>query len=149
MLESLNSLFQRDLASLEGQVRMYPSERLLWEIAPGTANSGGTLALHITGNLQHFIGAVLGNTGYVRDRESEFADRDVPMEEILSRIETTRNVVGYVFENLDPAVLADNYPIEVFGYPMTVEYFLMHLLGHMNYHLGQVNYHRRIMTGVG
>jgi len=28
---------------------------------------------------------------------------------------------------------------------MTTEYFLLHLLGHLNYHLGQISYHRRLL----
>ena len=149
MLESLNELFQRDLLKMEDEVRMYPSLRLLWETAPGTTNSGGTLALHVAGNLQHFIGAVLGSTGYVRNREAEFGRRDVPAGEILAELARTRRIVSEVLKRIDDRDLAGLYPIEVFGVPMSTEYFLIHLQGHLNYHLGQVNYHRRILTGVG
>ncbi|MEQ1764058.1 MAG: DinB family protein, partial [Pyrinomonadaceae bacterium] len=42
--------------------------------------------------------------------------------------------------------LAANYPLEVFGHPMTTEYFVVHLATHLNYHLGQINYHRRLLS---
>jgi len=36
------------------------------------------LALHICGNLQHFVGAILGNTGYIRERDLEFTQKEYP-----------------------------------------------------------------------
>ena len=41
--------------------------------------------------------------------------------------------------------LNETYPINVFGYEMTTEYFLTHLTTHLTYHLGQINYHRRLL----
>jgi hypothetical protein len=45
-------------------------------IADGISNSAGNLCLHLIGNLNHFIGATLGNTGYVRNREQEFSSKE-------------------------------------------------------------------------
>src|SRR4051794_11155991 len=50
------------------------SEAEFWDRPVDPGNSIGHLVLHLTGNLNHFIGAQLGGTGYVRDREREFTE---------------------------------------------------------------------------
>ena len=104
------------------------------------------MALHLCGNLQHFFGAVLGNTGYVRQREAEFNTRNLEADDLIKRIEQSEQDVAHVFDSLKADELEKPYPINVFGEEMTVEYFIIHLYGHLSYHLGQVNYHRRITS---
>lgn len=139
-------VIRKDLDRLALEISAYPEEAQLWKVASGITNSGGNLALHIAGNLQHFIGTILGGTDYVRDRPAEFASREVPREHILMQIEKTKEVVlstlGKVEQQLD-----DPYPQRVaFGPPdMTVLQSLVILASHLNYHLGQVNYHRRLL----
>ena len=146
MKEILITLFEKDLNILIREVDSYSEESDLWKTAPGITNSSGNLALHLVGNLQHFIGAVLGDTGYVRNREAEFSDRNVPKAKILQDIQETIAVVSATLTKLNDEQLNDIYPIEVFGKPMTTLHFLVHLEGHLNYHLGQVNYHRRLLA---
>jgi len=146
MKEILTTLFEKDLNILIREVESYSEESDLWKTAPGITNSAGNLALHLTGNLQHFIGAILGGTGYVRNREAEFSDRNVPKAKILQDIQKTIGVVSATLTKLNDEQLNDIYPIEVFGKPMTTLHFLVHLEGHLNYHLGQVNYHRRLLA---
>jgi hypothetical protein len=146
-VDELTTLMDRDLAKLEDEIEAYPSEESLWIVRGDIINPAGNLSLHITGNLQHFIGAILGKTGYVRDRHAEFNDKGVPQDELLEKIRQTRQLLDDVIPTLSPAVLESKYPIEVFGRPMSVTLFLIHLHGHLNYHLGQVNYHRRLLTG--
>ena len=93
LLRSVAAILDRDLGTLRREVEAYPDERGLWQEVPGISNVAGTLALHLAGNLQHYIGARLGRTGYVRDRAAEFARRDVPRSELLSQIEAARAAV--------------------------------------------------------
>lgn len=144
--ETLIKLYDRDLAKLREEIEAYKDEASLWSRYGELPNSGGNLALHLCGNLRHFLGAILGNSGYVRDRESEFAMRDVPRDEILTAIDETRQIVAATLPRLTANDLEGNYPIEVFGHPMTTEYFLIHLATHLSYHLGQINYHRRTVS---
>ncbi|HMM78479.1 MAG TPA: DUF1572 family protein [Pyrinomonadaceae bacterium] len=144
--ETLIKLYDRDLAKLREEIEAYKDEASLWSRYGELPNSGGNLALHLCGNLRHFLGAVLGNSGYVRDRDAEFAMRDVPRDEILTAIDETRQIVAATLPRLTANDLEGNYPIEVFGHPMTTEYFLIHLAGHLSYHLGQINYHRRTVS---
>lgn len=145
-LNNLHQLFLRDLDVLKQEITSYTTEASLWVTSKGINNSGGNLCLHLCGNLQHFIGAILGNNGYVRNREAEFADKDIPKEELLLQIEATKKAITNAFTHLDADQLAATYPIEVFGQPMTTEYFLIHLLAHLTYHRGQINYHRRTLA---
>src|SRR2546428_7139625 len=81
------AIMSRDLRALRREIEAYGDERDLWRVAPGISNCGGTLALHLAGNIQFFVGTVLGGTGYVRDRAAEFARRDVPRTELLRELD--------------------------------------------------------------
>lgn len=145
--QSLAAIFARDLASLRMEIEAYPADGDLWRLAPGIANPGGTLALHLAGNLQHFIGAILGGTGYRRNRDAEFGDRDVPREQIVREIDAAIAAVTRTLEALGPAALEAEYPEPVAGVRVNTADFLVHLAVHLGYHLGQVDYHRRMVTG--
>jgi hypothetical protein len=145
--ETLIKLYERDLEKLRTEIEGYSDESDLWKTADGISNSAGNLALHLAGNLQHFIGSVLGNSGYVRDRDAEFSSSDVPRSDILNRIEETVTIVRSTLSGFTDEQFNENYPIDVFGEPMTTGYFLVHLTTHFNYHLGQLNYHRRLVAG--
>ncbi|HCX22935.1 MAG TPA: DinB superfamily protein, partial [Cytophagales bacterium] len=77
MNTELAELFTRDLNRLIKELEQYPNEEQLWVVTEGINNSAGTLTLHLIGNLNHFFGAILGNTGYIRNREAEFSDRNI------------------------------------------------------------------------
>ena len=143
--EILSELFERDLIKLKSEIEQYPDEADLWKKPGEVPNSAGNLCLHLNGNLQHFIGATLGDTGYVRDREAEFSTTGVPRETMLADINTTLSVVRSTLAKMTDADLAANYPIEPFGHPMTTGWFLTHLATHLTWHLGQINYHRRVL----
>ena len=141
----LIDIYERDLDKLRTEIEGYSNEDDLWKTGDGISNSAGNLCLHLTGNLQHFFGSVLGGSGYVRDRDAEFANKNVPRDEMLAMIDSTKAVVVDTLNKLTDEDLATTYPIEVFGHPMTTGYFLTHLTTHFNYHLGQLNYHRRLL----
>ena len=142
---ALVELFNRDLDILAKEINSYSDEPKLWVISRDINNSAGNLCLHICGNLQHFIGAILGNTGYVRNRDAEFGDKNIPKKELLSSIDNSKEVVKTVLSSLSEDQIAKDYPIDVFKKKMTTSYFLIHLHSHLNYHLGQINYHRRLL----
>lgn len=143
--QNLKSLFTRDLNKLKTEIEAYQDEANIWKTDKSVSNSAGNLCLHLVGNLSHFVGAILGNSGYVRTRELEFSLKDVPRTELIKKIEETLHIVTSTLDNLSTEDLEKEYPLEPFGYAMTTEYFLMHLFGHLSYHLGQINYHRRLL----
>ena len=142
--ETLISIYKRDLDKLKTEIDQYESDEKVWLVAAGITNSGGNLALHLVGNLKHFIGAVLGGTGYVRDRDAEFTSKSVSRAQLIAAVDETTAIVSTTLAKLTGDELAATYPIDVFGQPMTTEYFIIHLATHFNYHLGQINYHRRL-----
>ncbi|MCR4340040.1 MAG: DinB family protein [Gemmatimonadaceae bacterium] len=139
-------LLARDLRALAREVDAYPNDELVWRTAPGIANSGGTLVLHLLGNLQHFIGAVLGGTGYVRDREAEFATRDLTRAELRRRIDAAAEAVDATLARLAPEQWEAEYPVPIAGRKVGTADFLVHLVAHLAYHLGQIDYHRRTLV---
>ncbi len=144
MKRSIVQVFEKDLIRLKLEIEAFEIEENLWLRSDGINNSAGNLCLHIIGNLNNYIGAILGNTGYIRNRPLEFTEK-VTKNNLLEKIENTQLVVFKTLESLNPDHLEKIYPEDVLGYRMTTEYFLIHLLGHLNYHLGQINYHRRIL----
>lgn len=141
----LLDLFNRDLARLEQEIAAYPTPAAIWLVPAGISNAAGTLCLHLVGNLNHFIGAMLGNTGYVRNRELEFSARDVSREELVAGVQQTQSMINIVLKQLSQADLDKEYPIKLFDSTLTTAHVLIHLTTHLNYHLGQINYHRRLV----
>lgn len=146
MVGSLREIFTRDLNQLAKEIQSYKKESDLWLLPNGISNTGGNLCLHLVGNLQHFIGNVLGGSDYQRNRKAEFEDKNVLVSSLLLEIETTNRVVDITLSKLSQSALEANYPLEVFGKPMSTTFFLLHLSGHLTYHLGQINYHRRLLS---
>lgn len=144
MQKSLSAVFEKDLIRLKTEIEAYTDEEKLWIKAEGINNSAGNLCLHILGNLNNYIGAILGNTGFVRNRPSEFSDITTK-DNLLKSLDETTEMVKKTISNLDFDVFDQTYPDNVFGREMKTDYFLIHLVGHLNYHLGQINYHRRIL----
>lgn len=56
-VDSIRRILLRDLRSLREELAAYDDERLIWVLPPYLKNSAGTLAMHLVGNLRHFIGA--------------------------------------------------------------------------------------------
>ncbi len=145
-IESTSKILLRDLDKLEKEISLYPTLNSLWEVRGEIKNPGGNLCLHLCGNLQHFIRAILGNSGYVRNREKEFSLTGLSAKDLVREVITTKEAIKNAMAKMDPAQLEKNYPILVFEEPMTTMYFLIHLTAHLEYHLGQINYHRRLLS---
>ena len=143
--EVLNTLFTRELLKLRAEIEAYKQEANLWKVDKHIANSAGNLCLHLVGNLNTYIGAVLGKSGYVRDREAEFALKNIPRKELIEKIDATIEVINRVLPTLGEKNLSAEYPMVVLKEATSTEFFLVHLATHLTYHLGQINYHRRLL----
>jgi len=104
------------------------------------------LALHLAGNLQHFIGAILGGSGYKRNRPQEFEARNVSKVNLISELQKAKSSVKETLSNLNPEVSSKNFPEPFIGETVSNYFILVHMASHLNYHLGQINYHRRLLT---
>jgi uncharacterized damage-inducible protein DinB len=140
-------LFRRDLRCFIREIEAFPDDITLWRTVPGISNSAGNLALHVAGNLRHFGGAVLGGTGYVRNRDQEFAQRTGTRAEVVATLKGALVDVERGLEATQADSLAQPYPMAVLGHQPPTGRFLMHVATHLAFHLGQAGYLRRALTG--
>lgn len=145
VLETLRTLFNRDLNKLKTEIELYNNDENLWKVEKQIANSAGNLCLHLIGNLNTYIGAEIGKTNYVRHRELEFSLKDISKAELIKKIEETKIIVESSLNKLTTEQLENEFPILVFENKTSIGYMLIHLATHLTYHLGQINYHRRLV----
>jgi hypothetical protein len=145
-LEWISLLLTRELSAFSRELELFEDEALIWATSPGISNPAGTLTLHVCGNLRHYVGAVLGNTGYVRDRDLEFSARDIPRSLLQAHLAETIEVVRTVLADLPGQRLRADYPDILGGPRLSTGLFLLHLTTHLAFHLGQAGYLRRILT---
>ena len=137
----------RDLKAMGQEVAAFPDDSALWRTVPGIANAAGNLAIHVAGNLQLFVGGILGGSGYVRDRDGEFGRRSGSREEVQAELDRAREQVERVLPELTEAQLDADFPVVPDGPPVTTGAFLVRLCAHASYHRGQLNYLRRVLLG--
>ena len=143
----LRILITRELGAVKREIEAYPDDASVWRTVPGISNTGGTLALHLAGNLQHFFGSSLGRDGYKRDRDAEFARRDVSRKELMAGIDAALAAVERTVGGVGDKQLSAPFPELIAKRQISTEIFLAHLASHLAYHLGQIDYHRRAVTG--
>ncbi|GGX23563.1 DinB family protein [Aquimarina muelleri] len=143
--DELITFFERDLNKLITEIELYKKEENIWRTEKNISNSAGNLTLHLIGNLHTFIGKEIGKTNYVRNRELEFTQKNVPRKELIDSIHDTIQMAKKSLSSLTNQELQKEYPIMKFPKVETIEYLLIHLINHLTYHLGQINYHRRLI----
>ncbi|MDQ3393761.1 MAG: DinB family protein [Bacteroidota bacterium] len=144
-INSLKKIFNRDLEKLKMEICLYQNEKNIWITDKKISNSAGNLCLHLIGNLNTYIGAEIGKTSYVRNRDLEFSLKDTSKARLIDKIDKTILVVESSLNNISEPQLQEEYPLNVLGEKTNYQFFLLHLATHLNYHLGQVNYHRRLL----
>jgi uncharacterized damage-inducible protein DinB len=111
-----------------------------WQRPYPYGNSFGHLVLHLTGNLNYYIGAQIAKTDYVRDRPREFADPNPPSkEEALKRLDDAMAVVLKTIHAQSP----EDWSREYLGAGATAENRLdmvVQCAAHMQHHIGQMMY---------
>ena len=137
----------RDLAAVRREVEQYPDDETLWKEMPGLSNAGGNLVLHLAGNIQHFVGKVLGESNFVRQRDAEFTKRGLTRAQLVKEVDHTIHEVTRTFSTLGVSKLEGIFPQDINGNHIPTDTFMMHLVSHLGYHLGQIDYHRRCASG--
>src|SRR5688500_546355 len=149
MIEGLQTLLVRELNGFAKEIEMFPDDELMWTTMPGVTNSAANLGWHVCGNLQHFVGAVLGGTGYVRNREAEFGKRSGSRAQLVEELQKTIAIIERVLPGVSDEALARDFPIPLHDLTLRTDRFLLHLLAHLAHHLGQAGSLRRMLTGGG
>lgn len=145
--QHLIPLFQKDLDKLKEEIELYSKDEQLWQLKGSITRTPGNICLQLAGSLQHYIGAVLGDSGYVRNKEAELRVKNIPRSKLLEDISSTKSAVTDALEQLSKNELAKNYPFPVFEESVTTEYYLIYLLNDLNFNIGQISYHRQILAG--
>lgn len=143
---NLATFFENDLDKLITEMSSFKDEASVWNTKEGITNSAGNLALHLIGNLNHFIGKTLGNTGYERKRDDEFSLKNIPREKLISDINDLKRTIKTIIPKLSEEDLQREFPLTIRNEVFSTQAMLIYLLAHLNYHLGQVNYLRRIVS---
>jgi hypothetical protein len=142
--QTLKQLYNFEIENLAKEINLYSNSKNLWITKENISNSGGNLALHIIGNLNHFIGATLLQTNYVRNREAEFADKNISKDILLEQLKNAQEIVNQAFDKMTEENLLKTYPYDFMG-SNTTGFYITRFLCHLSYHLGQINYHRRLL----
>jgi uncharacterized damage-inducible protein DinB len=143
----IKTVMLRELHALEREIAAYPDDESVWQTPAGISNSAGNLALHMCGNLRHFIGHALAATDYVRDRNAEFSAKGMTRDQLRGVIEESIAELDDAFDKITDDQLQSEFPLPIMDNRFKTQDFLTHLAVHLSYHLGQVDYHRRILTG--
>src|SRR5438105_4783480 len=119
------------------------SEQQLWTRPTEPGNSAGHLCLHLAGNLNHFVGAQIGGSGYIRNRDREFSESErLPKAQVLAGLDEAVATFRGVVERLDVAKLAAPHPEPRFA---TVLESLVSVVTHFALHRGQMSYIVRLV----
>jgi len=144
-MRSYKEFFVKCLNALKEDISSYKNEEDLWLVKGETKNPPGLLAIHLCGNLKHTIGAMIGKNGFVRNRDAEFASKDVPKKKIIEDIDETIGMIESVLDKLTAENLLKPWSADTFGEGQTVDSVLLRIAWHLGYHTGQINYHRRLL----
>jgi hypothetical protein len=144
---SLAAILQRDLNRLLQEIEGFPDDHSLWQVAKGMNNSPGNLVLHLEGNLREYIARQLGSANYQRNRPEEFSKKGLSKADLSHRVSQLILEIPPVISTILDA--DSTYPENVLGAPLSKGHFLLHLLGHFNYHLGQIDSARRAAISAG
>jgi len=147
LLADISTLLLRDLEGFQREIALFPDDDTLWKAPPGVRNAAGNLGLHVAGNIQHFIGHLLGGVPYSRNRDAEFSRRSGTRSEIVAELGRAIAAVRDVLPRLSAEQLDATFDGAGTAVPVSVRRFLLHLCTHAAFHLGQAGYLRRIVTG--
>jgi len=143
----ISRVLVRELESLQREIALFPDDEQVWRTLPGVSNSAGNLALHVAGNLRHFVGSTLGQTGYVRDRPAEFSRRSGTRAEIIAELQAAIVDIQATLSHISPERWHAEYPLALGDVHAPTALYMLHFCSHAAFHLGQVDYLRRIVTG--
>ena len=113
------------------------SDEQVWWRANEQSNSIGNLLLHLSGNVRQWIVCGLGVATDKRNRDSEFAQREmIPRAEVFGGLTRTVEEAVGVLAHLDPDTLLEKRVIQ--GFEVSMIEAILHVVEHFSMHVGQV-----------
>jgi uncharacterized damage-inducible protein DinB len=123
------------------------STEQLWTRPYSYGNSIGNLILHLTGNLNYYIGAQIGGTGYVRQRPLEFSSSGKPKDEVLREFDKVIDVVIATIDKQSGDDWAAPFVGELESESKNRFSAFLACAGHAYHHVGQMIYLQRELLG--
>ena len=141
--DAVNAGFNHYFAAFARQARTLTeglSDEQFWGRPYPYGNSIGHLILHITGNLNYFVGARIAGTGYVRNRDLEFTDTSGrSREDVLRALDEAVSMVASAIARQSPSDWS--LPYEAVGADDPTRFsIVLRCAAHFHHHLGQVIY---------
>lgn len=136
-IEQSRSLLLKDyLVKIERCLELLSDEQIWWRANP-QSNSIGNLLLHLSGNVRQWIVVGLGGAGDTRDRDSEFAQREiVSRTELVARLTQTLREADATLGAFDPERLPQTFSIQ--GLEVSALEAILHVVEHFSMHTGQI-----------
>ena len=145
-MADLSTTISSDLASyyefVAAQVHKWVdplTQEQFWRNPYSYGNSAGHLILHLTGNLNYYIGARVAETGYIRNRDQEFSESGkLEKQQVLEAFDKTITMVVATIRKQESADWLRPYTAE--REPGASERFMIFLrcAGHAYHHVGQI-----------
>lgn len=133
------------LPKIEHCLQKLTDEQIWWR-ANEESNSIGNLILHLCGNARQWIITGVGSGPDKRDRDAEFAQREViTRDELLNLLRSTLTEVGTVLRTLDPGVVLERRKIQ--GNDVEILEAIFHVTEHFSMHAGQIFLLTKMLTG--
>ena len=124
------------LPKIERCLSVLDDKQIWWRANP-ESNSIGNLVLHLSGNVRQWIVCGLGDGNVGRDRDAEFAQRElIPRDELLARLKQTLAEVDETLARFDPGKLLE--PRQIQGLVVTALEAVLHVVEHFTMHTGQI-----------
>ncbi|HTZ47705.1 MAG TPA: DinB family protein [Verrucomicrobiae bacterium] len=140
------SEFRSHAASLHKWVDPLSDEQF-WKNPFSYGNSAGHLILHLTGNLSYYIGARIAATGYIRNRDLEFAEARRPSKtEVLRSFDDTITMVIATIHRQSDSDWSLPYSAERLSDAPNRFAAVLHCATHLYHHIGQINFLSRELT---
>jgi uncharacterized damage-inducible protein DinB len=124
------------------------TQEQFWHNPFSYGNSAGHLILHMTGNLNYYIGASVARTGYIRNRDREFSETEKPDKtKVMHAFDQAIAMVVATIKKQKPEDWMVVYSAE--REPEAKERFMIFLrcAGHAYHHVGQLIFLNKELTG--
>jgi predicted nuclease of restriction endonuclease-like RecB superfamily len=122
------------------------SEEQLWSTRNGIPNSIGTLARHLTGNLNNYFGAGISKNGYKRNRDREFTEVGLPKITVISELRAAIEIAKQSITNINQEKINLPYKAPFEEEYESLAYHILRLATHFSLHVGQAEYTQSILN---
>jgi hypothetical protein len=116
------------------------SQDQLWSKEGNIPNSIGTLARHLTGNLNHYLGAGILKNGYVRERDKEFSETGLPKAQVIADLQAAVEVARQAVGAIDETKLDQPYTSPSGEEYESLAEHIIRTAAHFALHCGQADY---------